>query len=103
MKKVMFNAIDPKTEGKLELEGRPAEFIINEYGDEYRVPCFVHKKGPFYYVFERISGLEVTMRGQRTIKEALEEAAENCLKNGGIKETERAIDRAVALRGEINT
>lgn len=102
MKKERFSAIDPQTEAKTDLDGRPGEFVISEGGDEFRVPCFLHKRGPFWYVFERTTGLGISMRGRKTISEALDEAVEVCIKFGGIGSTERAINGAIRLRGIIN-
>ena len=98
-KLVKFNAVDPQTKKAIELEGRASEFFLD---DEYRIPCFIHKRGPFYYVFERETGLGISMKGERTMLEAVSHAKDVCLEHGGVKGMEEAVTRAIRSRGVIN-
>ena len=86
----------------INLEGYKAAFILKEGDNEFMVPCFLHKKARLWYVFERETGLGISMSGQKNRREALSHAAAMCYKFGGISATQRAIYGALKLRGQIN-
>ena len=101
-KKVGFKAIDPLGNDTISLEGYKAALVLKEGDNEFIVPCFLHKKDRLWYVFERETGLGISMSGQKNRFEALSHAAAMCYKFGGIAATERAINGALKLRGQIN-
>jgi hypothetical protein len=104
MNTVQFNAMDPEFEAILKLEGKPVVLMIRDAeGRGLRLNAYLHKhkRGPFWYVFEKQTGLGLNMRGQRTQKEALENGRCECASRG-VTETRLAICRAIKRHGVLN-